>query len=177
LGLILAIQAIPTALGIVAPVVAVAISIVLLAVGIEEAIAALQLPLAIMSIVVTGGIVALIVTLAILELVPALIRRAIGPGIDAQRAVVTIKVTRIGITIRIADAIALLLGASPLVAHGSLLFQIDGIAIVARSRTTIPSWVAGIVDIAPFAFPFTRAQAFVIPQEILTGGSLGTGIR
>lgn len=160
----------------------------LLAVGIIDRCTTLQLLLTVASIVEAGRRVALLIAFAIHEATPALWSSAIGPRIDAQRAIVAIEIAGICVALGITDAIALLLGTSAFLAHGTLLLEIcivfapDGQAIVGANTAAIAightgTHIAGIIDLTAFARPLAWAEAFVVTEEILTGGALQTRIR
>lgn len=154
----------------------------LLAIRVIDRRATLQLLLTVASIVETRCRIAFLIALAIHEDTPALWSSAIGPRIYPERAIVAIEIAGIGVALRITDAIALLLRAATLLAHGTLLLQIcivfaTGQAIVGVATTAIAightgTHIAGIIDLTTFSRPFAGAEAFVVAEQILTGGAL-----
>lgn len=176
---LLAVQAIPAALRIVATVVTVAIPVMLLAVGIVDGRTTLQLLLTVASIVEACRRVALLIALAVHEDAPALWRCAIGPRIDAQRAIVAIEIAGVRVALLVAHPVALLLRAAACLAHLALLLQVRIVLATSNADATTTTTtadaiciaightgahIAGIIDLATFARPFAGAEALIVPQ-------------
>lgn len=179
---LLAVETIPAALGIVASIVTVTIAVMLLAVGIVNGRTTLQLLLAVASVVEARGRVALLIAFAVHEDAPALWRRAIGPRIDAQRAIVAIEVAGIRVALLIAHSVALLLRAAACLAHLALLLQVRIVFATSNAASTAHTigiaightgaHIAWIVDLATFARPLAGAEALIVAKQILTGSTL-----
>lgn len=154
----------------------------LLAVGIVNGRTTLQLLFTVASIVEACRRVALLIAFAVHEDAPALWRRAIGPRIDAQRAIVAIKVARVRVALLIAHPVALLLRAAACLAHLALLLQVRIVLATSNAASTAGAiciaightgaHIAWIIDLTTFARPFAWAEALIVPKEILTGGTL-----
>lgn len=170
----LAVQAVPIAGGIVASIVAKAISVVLLTVAVKNWITRWQLTFAVSSIIQTIGIVTLFIAEPIVKHFPTVDHScAISPRIQPQTAVVAVKVTGVGVALLVAPIVVSLLTAALLLALFSLISQVDfvdfvQIAILCLIQRIIPALEGGIKCIAHLPRPLGRTVALKVAQLIVT---------